>query len=140
MAEYYYTVASLPMLTLNQDPPITIDYFRETCRYTLPEQDFRTLMTAEIAPISLPTHKTIALWQSWERSLRNELTRIRAQKTGIEADRYIREGETSTGVSDAAREAVGAVNPQAGEDVLDKARWRYLDELESSHNFDFEQS
>ncbi len=136
MAEYYYTVASLPMLTINQDPPITIDYFTETCRYTMSEQDFRTLMTAEIAPVNPSTQKTIEMWQNWERSLRNELARIRSQKTGIDAERYLREGDTSTGVFDAAREAAGAVNPQAGEDILDNARWRYLDELESSHNFD----
>lgn len=137
MAQYYYTVASLPMLVLNQEPPITVEYFLETCSYTLNEKDYETLITAINAPVEAPLHPTIAAWQNWERSLRNELVKMRAVKTEMDSEKYLREGDASTGVFDAAREAFGAANPKIGEQILDSARWRYLDELENSHNYDF---
>ncbi len=136
MADYYYTVASLPMLSSNQQPSITIDYFLETCRYTLSEKDFNTLIKADIVPGGEKVNGVLEKWQNWERSLRNELVKMRSQKTGIDSEKYLREGDTATGVFDAAREAFGSANPKIGEDILDNARWRFLDELEFGHNFD----
>ena len=136
MAEYYYTVASLPMLTLNQEPPITVEYFLDTCSYTMNEGDYDTLTKAVSTPIGEAVHPTVEAWYSWERSLRNELVKMRAQKTEMDSEKYLREGNTSTGVFDAAREALAAANPKIAEEILDGARWRYLDELEVSHNFD----
>ena len=136
MSEYFYTVASLPMLTVNQEPPITIDYFLETCRYTMTEKDFSVLQSAALVPSDSASHNAIKKWQDWERTLRNELIKMRSQKTGIDGSKYQRDGDSTTGVFDAAREAFNSVNPKVGEEVLDNARWRYLDELESGHNFD----
>lgn len=136
MAEYYYTVASLPMLSLGQEPPISIDYFLENCSYTMGEEDYQVLLSAVIVPVQKSAHPAIAMWQNWERTLRNELAVLRSQKTGIDYEIYLREGETTTGVSDAVREAGNAANPQIAEDILDSARWRFLDEIEGAHNFD----
>jgi len=136
LAAYYYTVASLPMLILDQDPPVSLEYFLENCRYTMSEDDYATLISAEIIPKQQSTNSTISMWQNWERSLRNELSAVRSQKTGIDYEKYLREGDSSTGVFDAVRDASGAANPKIGEDILNAARWRYLDELESTHNFD----
>ena len=136
MAEYYYTVASLPMLTLGQEPSISLDYFLENCRYTMSDKDYETLAEAKIVPGSKSDNSAIQLWQNWERSLRNELSVVRGQKTGIDYEKYLRDGEKATGVFDAVREASNAANPKIGEDILDAARWRYLDEIEGTHSFD----
>ncbi|MDC7227158.1 MAG: DUF2764 family protein [Spirochaetales bacterium] len=136
MAEYYYTVASLPMLILGQEPSVSLEYFLENCRYTMNENDYETLLTAGLIPDNASEYPAVVRWQNFERTLRNELAAVRSQKTGIDYDTYRREGETVTGVADAVREASSAANPEIGEDILDAARWRFLDELESSHNFD----
>ena len=136
MAQYYYTVASLPMLAINQDPPITSEYFLETCRYTLNEKDYQLITEAVLMPQDAQIHPAIEKWHNWERSFRNELVKMRASKIDIDADKYLQEGESTTGVFDAAREAFNAANPKIAEDIIDGARWRYLDELESGHEFD----
>lgn len=136
MGEYYYTVASLPMLTLNQEPPITVDYFLDTCSYTMSDSDFDTLSKSVSTPGDKAVHPIVEAWYNWERSLRNELVKMRAQKTNMDSEKYLREGESTTGVFDAAREAFAAANPKIAEEILNSARWRFLDELEASHNFD----
>lgn len=138
MSEYYYTIASLPMLMLNQDPPISIEYFLETCRYTINEKDLEVVENASLISDGRDSNKCISKWYAWDRALRNELVKMRAQKTGIDAAKYLHQDDTETGVFDAAREAFNASNPAAGEDILNSARWRYLDELESGHNFDLD--
>ncbi|MDC7125972.1 MAG: DUF2764 family protein [Spirochaetales bacterium] len=135
MAEYYYTVASLPMLVFNQAPQITVEYFLETCRYTLSEKDYETLISS-VDTEGGEKHPAVKQWLLFEKSLRNELVKMRASKLGKDADKYMRPGDSTTGVYDAAREAFGASNPKAGEEILNEARWRYLDEIENTHNFD----
>ena len=137
MAEYYYTVATLPMLQKDTEPPITLDYFLETCRYTVSESDYTVIEGAGILPgQNISGNDAIGKWNMWETTLRNELARLRAGNTGIEAGRYLVDSETAAGPADIARSAVNASNPRVGEDILDAARWNFLDEMESGHNFD----
>ena len=68
--------------------------------------------------------------------MRNELVKMRAQNTGFDAGSFVREGGNGSGSFDTAREAAGASNPAVGEEVLDRARWRYLEEMEIGHIFD----
>lgn len=136
MAQYYYTVASLPMIQLEQEPPITSEYFLENCSYTLSEKDYNILRTATMLPQGTPEHSAVAKWFSWEITLRNELVKMRAQNTGFDSEQFLMEGEYATGAFDTAREAVGSSNPAVGEDILDRARWRYLEDMEMGHIFD----
>ncbi|MBI9105522.1 MAG: DUF2764 family protein [Spirochaetales bacterium] len=136
MAQYYYTVASLPTVQLEQEPPITIEYFLDACSYTIKEKDFHILQMATILPEGKPSHPAIASWYAWEMTLRNELVKMRALNTGFDAAQYLREGDNVSGPFDAAREAVSSANPALGEDVLDRARWRYLEEMQMGHIFD----
>ncbi len=124
------------MLTLNQEPPISVEYFLDNCRYTLSEHDYKTLLTASITPEPAAEYPALVKWQNWERTLRNVLASMRSQKTGIDDEKYLREGDSATGVFDAAREASTAANPKIAEGILDSARWQYLDEIEGLHNFD----
>lgn len=136
MAQYYYTVASLPMIQLEQEPPITSEYFLDACKYTIKEKDYSILLMATLRPEGTAVHPAIAKWYAWETTLRNELVKIRAQNTGFDSQQFIREGGSFAGGFDIAREATGAQNPAISEDVLDRARWRYLEEMEIGHIFD----
>ena len=136
MAQYYYTVASLPTVLLDQDPPITSEYFLDTCRYTISEKDYQILQSARLLPEEVTGHPALEQWNAWETALRNELAKLRAANTGMDAEPYLREGGNGSGSFETAREAAGAANPAAGEDVLDMARWRYLDDMGTGHIFD----
>jgi hypothetical protein len=136
LAQYYYTVASLPTVQLEQEPPITSEYFLDTCRYTLKEKDYQTLLMASITPEGQAVHPVIAKWYAWEITLRNELVKIRAQNTGFDAEQFLVENDSNSSAFESVREATAAANPAIGEDVLDRARWRFLEEMEMGHIFD----
>ncbi len=82
---------------------------------------------------------TLRRWINWERCLRDELVRLRAQALGVEGSRYLRPASYIAGAVEAARSAASAENPLAAEAVLDRARWAQLDELEVGHQFDLAQ-
>ena len=136
MAEYYYTSASLPMVSFEQAPPVTAEYFLETCKYTLKDADYKILISALLLPEAGSDFPAVSKWRSWETTLRNELARLRAQNTGFDADEFIKECDFMTGAYSAAKDALSAADPAAGEYLLDKARWTFLDELELGHHFD----
>ncbi len=136
MAQYYYTVASLPMLSYEHEPPIDTQYFLDSCINTVNAEDYRILCSADLVPNDAAEDSILILWTSWEKTLRNELVKMRSASTGLDAESYIRENNYSTGAYDAAREAYNSANPLLGEDVLNKARWAFLDNLEVGHYFD----
>ncbi len=47
---YYFTVASLPFLTYDGDPPIDLERFYEACRTFLKPTDFSLLRAATLSP------------------------------------------------------------------------------------------
>lgn len=137
MAAYYFTVAELPSLSYEADPPITVQTFLEMCESTVTGKDFLALRSAGLVPAT-EGPSLLCSWYSWESSLRNELAKLRAAKLGRDADRYLKEAEDRPKLADLAREAAGQDDPLRGEEVLDKARWSYLDELALMHYFDLD--
>jgi hypothetical protein len=57
---------------------------------------------------------------------------------GIDPDAYIREGKEELEAVQAARSAFQNESPLGVEKVLNRARWMYLDYLETGHFFDLE--
>ena len=82
-----------------------------------------------------PTH---AAWLAWERSLRSELARQRAQKLGVDAGPYVKTGIVSQTVLDTARAAMADCSPEQAEGIILRAHWTYLDDLEVCHHFDLD--
>ena len=74
----------------------------------------------------------------WERCLRNELVKLRAQKKGIDVHSHFRGEESYRGLEDTAREAFQAESPLAAEEILARARWRFIEEIETGHHFDLD--
>lgn len=138
MAQYYYTVASLPLLQPDDAPPLSWEQFLEICRYTLSDKDFQAVEKAKLEP--RPTgdvrHPADQSWCDWETTLRNELVKHRASGLGKEADKYYRESEYVTGVSAAAKEAYSNSSPLEAEYQLNRARWQFLEEMQVMHPFD----
>jgi hypothetical protein len=140
LSQYYYTVASLPFLDFDSDPPMTEEEFIDICTKECSEKDFTLLQSISLTPpgSSGETNTVVDSFYTWERSLRNELVILRAKKKGVDPDAYIREGNEDLGSVQTARGALMSESPLAVEETLNKARWIYLDQLETGHYFDLE--
>lgn len=140
MGNYYYTVSSLPYLDFDAEPVITMHEFIEICRSALTKNDFRTvesLSLSEFDGMDTSVH-LIARWISWESTLRNELVKLRSAVSGVESGQYLRDAEINTEAPGVARNAFKLESALAAEEIINKARWDFLDEVEVSHYFDLE--
>jgi len=135
---YYYLIASLPMLSYDMENPMSEDEFFDTYGQILAKKDYLILQKSKLIPVEEKSGNTILeKWNNWERSLRNELVRMRAGKKGIDGEKYVAGEGFEAGISEIAREAFQAPSPLDAESILNKARWDCLETLESGHYFDF---
>lgn len=140
MSQYYYTVASLPYISIEDSMPFTLADFSRLCEEQLSAGDFKILQNTSIVPENISSgNKITKKWSDWETSLRNELALQRGKEKHVEADEYIRPVGTDVfEVKEVVRGALAIESPLEAEKYLDTARWRYLDDLEADHYFDFE--
>jgi hypothetical protein len=138
--QYYYVITSLPYLSLSEELPIRKDEFLVDCKKYLKETDFDKLESVSLfnsgeneVPLDV-----IRRFFKWERGIRNALVRLRAARLGLEPDEFIRDEIVDHSQTHLAEEAFNADSPLKAEESLNKARWRYLDELEFEHYFDIE--
>lgn len=136
--QYYYTVASLPMLSLEAEKFMTEEEFLSACETTISEKDFEDLKASLLLPIqgAVVSDPLLKGWYDWENTLRCELVKLRAAKKGTDAEKYITDNPGEAGLAEVAREAFNQSSPLESEKVLDRARWEYLDMLEAGHLFD----
>ena len=140
LSQYYYTIASLPFLDFDTEPPFTYDEFLEACSKECSVKDYTLIKNISLLPLEIQeNHCPLSdLFHSWERSLRNELVLLRAKKKGSPPEKYLRQGKETLGPEQLARSAFHQESPLAAEQIIQKARWRYLDQLEVGHYFDVE--
>jgi hypothetical protein len=141
LAHYYYVIATLPFLSYDFLPSVGVESFLALCEEDLSSSAYSRLLSArldiseqqeeEVPPFLLP-------WYRFERTLRNELVRTRASQLGWESDMYLRQGEMITGIEDIVREVLAQPTPLQAEEMINRARWRKLEELETGHYFDIE--
>lgn len=148
MSQYFYAVSTLSLLEFSQEQVPEAAEFLDMCRRELTPPELELLQQAVLVPGGEPTAvgleyetlldaaEVVTAWLNWESRLRDELVRLRAQKIEIDGSSYISDAAYVTGVHDVAREAISAASPLEAEEILDRARWRYLDELEAGHFFD----
>ncbi len=141
LAHYYYTIATLPFFSYDTAPSVTVDDFLARAKEAMTSPAYAVLTAARL-DISdqkvkdLPSF--IKPWYRFELSLRNALVKMRAPGLGRESALFLREGEEETGVEEIIREVSSQSTPLLAEDVLNRARWRKLDELEVGHYFDLQ--
>ena len=73
---------------------------------------------------------------AWEKSLRNELVKLRANKLEISSDKFIRTGDVVFDTNRIAQEAIKIESPLDAENFLNIARLAFLDTLSVGHYFD----
>ncbi|MFW5741921.1 MAG: DUF2764 family protein [Spirochaetota bacterium] len=147
MSQYYFLVASLPLLTYENKDAAEPSEFLETLADHLPQEELELLTSATIdAPldVSRSGQRTIDRWRDFERGLRNALVELRAPGASVEASRYLRLDEAGhdntdpAEIAEGSREAFAQESPLSGEDQLNRVRWHFLDDLEVGHFFDFD--
>lgn len=89
-------------------------------------------------PCSVNSSALLSQYYRWELSLRNELSRLRAQRLQKTTDRHIKPGLTEWDAQRTALAAFQAEDPYQGELLIEKERWAYIESLAANHFFDME--
>lgn len=137
MTQYYYLVASLPMLLPDDPPPLDSPAFLELCREQAAAEDHALLVRISLDALELLPGDPVA-WRdyaSWETALRDELAVQRGQRLGLDPEPFLRPAPFVAGLTAVAREALGAGTPREVEAALDRRRWSRLDEIETGTQF-----
>lgn len=152
---YYYFASSLPYITFDSAPPMSVDTFIEDCHRLLSKQDaefiekllarkildyayLRRLVTETKGRI---TYRNEAFQKGilFNRAFRNELAWFRAERAGKDPNEYIRGDRVpDPKIQEVIRAADREDNLLEAEMILDRFRWAFLDELESGHYYDIE--
>lgn len=140
MSEYYYIVASLPMLSISGAPPISSDEFLAAVEEHLPLLEAAELRGLSLLPATnaASTRDDILKWNEWETSVRNRVASLRSKNDASAAERAQRPGGGFfTEVESGVREAFAKSNPLERENHLDQLRWAFCDALEQESFFGF---
>ncbi len=108
------------------------------CKEFIKRNDFEILQSLEMVETEQEEilSGVLGKYLNFELRLRCALALKRSQKLGIEIEsfsNYVKPDHEQTLL---AEEAFHAPSPLKAEEILNKARWRYLDELEFGHYFD----
>ena len=133
MAEYYYFAASLPMLRMDKDIPISYSEFMEKAKGYLSRRDYNDLKLAVFSSgeekASLPI---VREWQEFQNSLSKAICRIRAERLGFSGyeDRNI-----DRNIESLARDIVENKNPLEGQKAILGLYFDFLSSRESGSPF-----
>lgn len=105
----------------------------------LDPRDFQILAEVKLrSDVETAENSTYLAWIEWERSVRSELAKLRAQKRGVDPTPFVKAAACSQIVLDTVRSAVADYAPEQAESILLLAYWQFLDELEVGHHFDID--
>jgi hypothetical protein len=127
--KYYYLIASLPYLEIEEELKINEETFLYECKKWLTEVDLEALNSAVIS-YKEPKEKENSLilrWREFDGELKKELAAIREAKKNKSSEKSGQE---------TARNIIDQETPLLMEQEFEKIRWRFLDNEESKHDFD----
>ena len=134
--DYYYLVASLPVLSSEGPPPLSSEEFLSLCDRLLRPRDAETVRRLAADPVAEDPSPFAQAWRDREIQLRNALVRIRAARMGRDASPFLRvERTVDAAVEKAATDAFSRPHPGEREREIDQFRWRQLDELAGLNSF-----
>lgn len=130
MASYYYLVASLPTLFLDEESPITPAEFMASCDQWLDADDARDIQGLMDNHPERAQAACIHQWLARETEIRNAIARLRAAKVRVDAEPFLRPcRELDLYTEKAVAEAMSRPQPLERELGLDQLRWSLLDDL-----------
>ena len=133
MAEYYYFASTLPMLSMDREPPVTYEEFMRSASEHLSKKDYHDLSMAVFGEnsggASIPVVRD---WQFFAGRLSSAINRIRASRLGFSG---YENGETDREMEERARDIVENRNPLEGEKAVLSAYFDFLSSYESGSPF-----
>lgn len=141
MRQYYYFIASLPMLEFGMKMPFSYGRFLSSCREQLDRRDMGIIGRSSIFPPEDTKEESLTLrgWRRFDTALRNELVKVRADKYSKDPHRYIRgEGYIDHNIITFVQWAVNQDSPLESELALDRMRWEKIEDLRRGHYFDID--
>ncbi len=151
MSKYFYAVATLPYITYESDAFMKPEEFVEFCSYQLRRDHYLAIARLSLQPAAASSDLSsgsdaVDRFFRFERGMRNALVRHRSAKSGRDASSFISPDLQGNDLSDdvSASElartafAAGASSPLQAEEILDRGRWDFLDQVEVTHHFDFD--
>lgn len=144
MASYYFFGAQLPSLRYDDSPPMSHAAFLASAARYLSKRDLELLRSAALyvpkdgdPPESAMPSRMLRAYYKWEKSLRNELVRLRAGRLKS-GSKFLRPGTPEWDAARVAQAAFQADDPLAGELVIERERWAFIDSLVINHYFDLD--
>ena len=135
---YFYFISTLPSLSFNEKPPVSSDAFLESASEWLPPADWQALKSAASGFSAPAKNKTAKLWKEHEEILRNLLAMDRAQLLKKDQSPFINKANRAdSAIRSVVQEAIKSETPANAEEIIDKLRWNFLDEISAAHSFDF---
>jgi hypothetical protein len=127
---YHYLVASLPLLTFDQEIPFAPTEFVSMCETQLSKSDLADVRNIVARRLDQVEHPVFRLYVAADTQLRSALARIRASRVSLDPGPFQKSyAGFSVYAEKLATEAMSAANPLERELMLDKFRWQFLDEL-----------
>ena len=131
---YYYLMAQLPYLVYEQKSPMSSADFMDLASPMLTKNDAALLKQLSLTPKDKTTGcDFIDGWRDWDKSLRLNLARLRA----IKLNRELPSEQPPVINVNIIAVASKAVDEPAveGEMILDKARWRAIEDLAGGNDY-----
>ncbi|MFW5827007.1 MAG: hypothetical protein ACOCU4_02885 [Alkalispirochaeta sp.] len=148
MKQYYYTVASLPALKLEEQPFLSLEEFLEICAIEMDGADLnyvasaRTRLEGEDAVGNATSPSELqGLAVEWNRLLREfqqQAAILRAQNLGWEAERLPRPDMQDATIPERLRQILNEETPLKQELGVLRWLWSMAESLETGHHFDRE--
>jgi hypothetical protein len=156
VASYYYAAASLPYLKFDGDKYPDLDEFLQVISDWGDDADLDIIRASSLSPqgdsddssdeqAQRIVHPVVARFYEWETGLRNELVRQRAAERNRDGQPFIHRDSSGddftarTGLAEAVRSAIQASTPLEADELLDRMRWQFLDELEIGQFYNLDQ-
>lgn len=130
----------MPGFAFSSPPPLSSQEFLDQCECHLDAASYSTVSLSSGAAfgqgkVTNEESPFLAAYIAWERSLRNELSRLRARRVQGNEDQYLRESEISSEGIRIAQAAFAMEDPLQAEFFLEKERWSAIESLAALSDF-----
>jgi len=140
---YYFLSASLPGLSFGRDPGMSVAEFDALCADQMSPKTLASLQegTLQVSREPGSAAKLPPAYASYTRFEQYLRTRIAERRAGHEEERVVRLPDPEVYFSEidvALGPVAAAPDPFERQKLIDRIRWRELDDLEAGHEFDFD--
>jgi hypothetical protein len=142
VGSYYYFAATLTTLEFGASAPLSSAEFLELCRRHLSPSDLGIVEAAVLVspnegpPSAAAGSAFLSRYYAWERTVRNELVRLRARRLERAAEPWLRGAERDDAAPRAAAAAFQGATPLDAELALERQRWEAIRSLRGLAAFD----